>query len=152
MWALHLMRSRCYQQQMGFERKENKWSLFPQSKKQNKTKKSPTKTKPHKIQTNPNVSLREPVSYSSVSLSPEGFCSKLFLASPPPCTRSYSTVTSLTDIPHSLWTAWPKSAEGAAPLRKSMASETTYNSSRNNHQWDCAQCPGTAHQKVPLGK
>lgn len=132
--AFHLIRSMCYQQQLGFERKENKWSLFPQSEKKRKEKKNPTKTPNPQNPDKSKFSLREPVSYSSVSLSPEGFNKKLFLASHSPCTPSYSTVTSLTDIPHSLLTAWPKSGEGTAPLMKSMASETTYNSSRNNHQ------------------
>lgn len=121
--AFHLIESRCYQQQLGFERKGNKGSLFPQSRKGMK------KTKPKQPkQTNKNWQIE------ILCLSPMGFHSRLFLVSHSPCALSYSTVTSLKDIPQSLLTAWPKSGEGTVSLMKSMASDITCNSSSNNHQ------------------
>lgn len=104
--AFCLIKSRCYQQQLGFERKENEWSLFlclKVEKKQNK-KAEPT-NKQIKPQATPSSSLRETGTYGSVRLSHMGFYNRLFLASRSPCTLSHSTVTSLADIPQNLLTS-----------------------------------------------
>lgn len=100
--AFHLIKSRCYQQ-LGFERKENKWSLFPQSKKKtpktkhtnpkqkNKTPKRNTPNKPGKskffpkedsnlwlCQSEPHGLLQQTVPYFPLSLHTKLFHSYLF--------------------------------------------------------------------------